>query len=199
MSGVLLQPHLLLWGGVFADRVGGHAGQVGGEVRRHAVRRCCGVIQSNVVLEGGELCFQLALVDVLWQRIVPTEDVVDLLLVEHEVSHVLLHPLDLVDVHLLELLLQVHVGRLHRVHCHGCGLQLLRRKRRLIHVELSALELIPLLLVHLLPLQDGQRLLFDARLCRPSHTRQLLLVASQLVVTLLDLRLDVSHAAIDMA
>ena len=72
----------------------------------------------------------------------------------HEVCHVVLHILDLVDVELglLEILLELLAGSLHGPHSLYIVLHGLQRKVRLLHVQLLVGQGAQLILVHALGL-----------------------------------------------
>lgn len=98
----------------------------------------------------------------------------------HELLHLVLHALDLVNVDLAVLLLERLVGALHGVDGRHDVLQVVRHHRRLFHVPRLLLQLVPLRLVQLAPLQDLERFLPQRRFARSvAHFRHARLVGGE--------------------
>mmetsp|Transcript_54118 Transcript_54118/g.124604 ORF Transcript_54118/g.124604 Transcript_54118/m.124604 type:complete len:233 (-) Transcript_54118:98-796(-) len=173
------------------DRKGGRGRQVEVVGRAHCLSLShAREEERRVVLHSGELGLEIGFVDVV--RVVRAgERVLHLFRLFEQIGHIILQVLHLVDVDRLELLLQVLVRALHRLHRVGRLLEPLLRKHDLLHIELLVHGLLFLPLVHLLLLENRQGALLHRLLGWSwSHLLHLLSVARQLLVELHDLLVE---------
>mmetsp|Transcript_128100 Transcript_128100/g.190890 ORF Transcript_128100/g.190890 Transcript_128100/m.190890 type:complete len:242 (+) Transcript_128100:101-826(+) len=119
-------------------------------------------LELELLVDCCELVIQLRLVDLLVQRVVPRQRLVDFVGVLQQVCHIVHRVLDVVDVHFLHLSLESCRRALHRVYHVNCSLHILRGKGSLLHVPYNARELIALTLVHSFLFENLQRALLDA-------------------------------------
>lgn len=168
----------------------------------HEVRHATGIHADALHLHLGteqlELGVELRLVDVVGDLVAAAEGLVDLVADVHEVGHLVLHALDLVEVDLAVLLLELLLRRLHRVHRGHHPGQVVLHRLRLLHVPHLALQLVPLRLVLLAALQDFQGLGLQGGLAGPlAHLGHLGLVGAELGVEGGDLHVEGGDPAVD--
>ncbi|EPE03073.1 f-box wd-40 repeat-containing protein [Ophiostoma piceae UAMH 11346] len=162
-------------------------------------------LELDVLAERLELSVQLGLVDVLGHIVAARQRFLDLVAHVHEVGHLVLHALDLVQVHLAVLLAQLLVRRLHGVDRRHHILEVVLHRLRLLHVPGLRLELIALRLVLLAALQHLERFLLERGLAGPvAHATELGLVGAELgidggefAVEGLDAVVDVAHGMVE--
>ncbi|KAI6763919.1 hypothetical protein HG530_007708 [Fusarium avenaceum] len=146
-----------------------------------------------------QLSIQLVFLDIIRDIVTPRQALLDLVTHIHQIRHLILQPLNLINIDLSVLLLQLLVGRLHGIHLRHDILQVVLHVVRLLHVPHLALELVLLRLIRLAPLENLERLLLHGLLAGAlAHPGQLLLVCAQLAVERLEFGVDGGDAGVEV-